>query len=56
MTAAVNASVQPVLDRYIDRLHGELARRGYARDLLVMNGNGGTVRARARRGARRRRR
>jgi N-methylhydantoinase A len=42
-TAAVNAAVQPVLDRYITRLQAELARRGHRRDLLVMNGNGGTV-------------
>ena len=46
MTAAVNASVQPLLQRYVDRLAGELANRGYARDLLVMNGNGGMVSAR----------
>jgi len=45
VTAAVNASVQPVLERYVSRLAGELAARGYARDLLVMNGNGGMVAA-----------
>ncbi len=43
VTAAVNASVQPVLDRYIARLRDGLAERGYPRDLLVMQGNGGTV-------------
>jgi N-methylhydantoinase A len=43
VTAAVNASVQPVLDRYIQRLRSELKRRGFTRDLLVMQGNGGTV-------------
>jgi N-methylhydantoinase A len=42
----VNAAVQPVLDRYIGRLQAELAARGHRRDLLVMNGNGGTVPAR----------
>ncbi len=42
-TASVNAAVQPILDRYVARLRDELARRGYKRDLLVMNGNGGTV-------------
>ena len=42
-TAAVNAAIQPVLHRYIERLRGELAARGFARDLLVMQGNGGTV-------------
>ena len=45
-TASVNAAVQPVLDRYIGRLQAELAARGHRRDLLVMNGNGGTVPAR----------
>ena len=45
VTAAVNASVQPLLERYVARLAGELAARGYARDLLVMNGNGGMVAA-----------
>lgn len=43
VTAAVNASIQPVLDRYIARLRDGLAERGYPRDLLVMQGNGGTV-------------
>jgi N-methylhydantoinase A len=45
-TAAVNACVQPVLERYLGRLQRELAARGFARDLLVMQGNGGTVSAR----------
>ncbi len=44
-TAAVNAAIQPVLHRYIERLQGELARRGFDRELLVMQGNGGTVSA-----------
>jgi len=42
-TAAVNAAIQPVLHRYIERLERELAGRGFARELLVMQGNGGTV-------------
>ena len=42
-TAAVNAAIQPVLHRYIERLQSELRRRGFARELLVMQGNGGTV-------------
>ncbi|MCB1366360.1 MAG: hydantoinase/oxoprolinase family protein [Rhodobacteraceae bacterium] len=46
VTAAVNASVQPLLQRYVDRLAHELAARGYAHDVLVMNGNGGMVSAR----------
>ena len=45
VTAAVNASVQPLLERYVARLARELAAKGYARDLLVMNGNGGMVAA-----------
>ncbi len=45
VTAAVNASVQPILDRYIRRLVDELRARGFSRDLLVMQGNGGTVAA-----------
>jgi N-methylhydantoinase A len=45
-TASVNAAVQPVLDRYLHRLQDQLATRGHRRDLLVMNGNGGTVPAR----------
>ena len=46
VTAAVNAAVRPLLQRYVDRLAGELADRGYRRELLVMNGNGGMVSAR----------
>ena len=45
VTAAVNALIQPVLDNYIARLSGELRKRGFGRDLLVMQGNGGTVAA-----------
>ncbi len=45
VTAAVNASIQPVLHRYIARLQTELAKRGFTRELLVMQGNGGTVAA-----------
>lgn len=46
VTAAVNASVQPVLERYVARLADQLAIKGYANDLLMMNGNGGMVSAR----------
>ena len=45
-TASVNAAVQPVLDRYLHRLQQQLAALGHRRDLLVMNGNGGTMPAR----------
>ncbi|MBZ9856325.1 hydantoinase/oxoprolinase family protein [Mesorhizobium sp. CA13] len=46
VTASVNASVQPILERYIERLRKELAGKGYARDFLIMNGNGGMISAR----------
>lgn len=45
VTAAVNAAVQPLLERYVSRLAGRLAEQGYRRQLLVMNGNGGMVSA-----------
>ena len=43
VTATVNACIQPVLDGYISRLRAGLAERGYPQDLLVMQGNGGTI-------------
>ncbi len=46
VAAAVNAGVQPVLDRYLTRLRDGLSARGHARDLLVMSGNGGTISSR----------
>lgn len=45
VTAAVNASVQPLLQRYVDRLASELVEKGYRHEVLVMNGNGGMVSA-----------
>jgi len=45
-TASVNAAVQPILDRYVRRLTAGLEAQGFRRDLLLMNGNGGTVAAR----------
>ncbi|MCU0909364.1 MAG: hydantoinase/oxoprolinase family protein [Rhodobacteraceae bacterium] len=45
VTAAVNAGVQPVLERYIARLQDGLREQRYGRDLLVVNGNGGMVAA-----------
>lgn len=47
VTAAVNASVQPILERYLARLTGGLKSQGYEKELLVMQGNGGTVSAEA---------
>ncbi len=46
VTAAVNASVQPLLERYVTRLRNELSQKGYRGDVLVMNGNGGMVSSR----------
>ncbi len=43
VAAAVNAAVQPVMARYLEHLREELKAGGYERDLLVMQGNGGTV-------------
>lgn len=45
VTAAVNASVQPIIRQYIERLTHELSDRGYQNEVLVMNGNGGMVSA-----------
>ena len=42
-TAAINGFVQPVIDRYLRTLAGDLARQGYRHQLLVMQGNGGTM-------------
>ena len=46
VTAAVNASVQPLLEVYIRQLVKELASNGYGGEVLVMNGNGGMVSSR----------
>ena len=43
VTAAVNASVQPLLEVYIRQLVEELHANGYSGEVLVMNGNGGMV-------------
>jgi len=45
VTAAVNASVQPLLSRYVSKLDHALKEGGYRGELLVMNGNGGMVSA-----------
>jgi N-methylhydantoinase A len=42
-TAAINGFVQPVIDRYLRKLAGDLARQGYRHELLIMQGNGGTM-------------
>lgn len=43
VTATVNACVQPVLQRYLVNLRRQLADGGFRHDLLVMQGNGGSV-------------
>jgi len=42
-TAAVNGAIRPVLHKYIERLQSELSGKGFAHELLVMQGNGGSV-------------
>lgn len=42
-TAAINAYVQPVIDRYLKRLSAELKQRGSRNQLNIMQGNGGTM-------------
>jgi N-methylhydantoinase A len=42
-TAAINGYVQPIIDRYLRRLADKLRRAGAGRELLVMQGNGGTM-------------
>ncbi len=46
-TAVVNAYVQPVVGRYLDRLQGRLRESGYDKDLLIMQSNGGMMSAEA---------
>ena len=43
VTAAINASVQPILEKYLRKLENELSIANYKNVLLVMNGNGGTI-------------
>jgi N-methylhydantoinase A len=46
VTAAINGSVQPILHRYLERLERSLKDQGLRRNLLVMQGNGGTASSR----------
>ena len=43
VTAAINASVQPILEKYLRKLENELSIANYKNELLVINGNGGTI-------------
>jgi N-methylhydantoinase A len=42
-TTTVNAYVQPVVDRYLDRLEKGFQRQGFAGNLYIMTSSGGTV-------------
>ena len=44
-TAAINAYVQPTMGRYLRRISDRLRQGGFAHELLVMQGNGGTMTA-----------
>lgn len=46
-TAAVNASIQPIMARYLGRLAGKLGDAGFKPEPLVMQGNAGTMTMRA---------
>ncbi len=56
VTASVNASVQPILRALCPALRATSSRaRGYERDFLIMNGNGGMISAASSRESRARR-
>ena len=42
-TAVLNAYVQPIIQRYLDRLEGRMRSLGYAGPLFAMQSNGGTA-------------
>ncbi|MGE0854133.1 MAG: hydantoinase/oxoprolinase family protein [Hyphomicrobiaceae bacterium] len=42
-TATVNAFVQPIMGRYLQHLSGRLGKAGFPQQLLVTQGNGGTM-------------
>lgn len=42
-TTAINAYVQPVVDRYLSRIEGGLAAQGFDGHFLMMTSSGGTV-------------
>lgn len=44
-TATVNAYIQPLMTRYLSKLSDQLAKAGLARQLLIMQGNAGTMTA-----------
>jgi N-methylhydantoinase A len=44
-TAALNAYVQPIVARYLERIDKGLKNQGFAKDLLLTQGNGGMMAA-----------
>jgi N-methylhydantoinase A len=42
-TTALNAYLQPVVARYLERLEGELGRRGFGGQVLIVQSNGGVM-------------
>ncbi|WP_186307603.1 hydantoinase/oxoprolinase family protein [Microbacterium sp. 1.5R] len=44
-TGAINAYLQPVIDRYVGSLVGSLTDSGYDRELIIMQANGGMMTA-----------
>ncbi len=44
-TTAIDASLKPSFSRYVGELQHALAERGYRRDLLMTNSNGGVMKA-----------
>ena len=42
-TTVVNAAVMPLVDRYLSELEGRLRDNGYARELYIMQSNGGMM-------------
>jgi N-methylhydantoinase A len=42
-TTVVNAAVMPLVDRYLSELEGQLRDSGYARELYIMQSNGGMM-------------
>ena len=41
--AALNGYIQPIVATYIDKLSEKLSASGFAKDLLIMQGNGGMM-------------
>ena len=42
-TASLNAALQPVVGRYLERLEGDLRQRGFGGELLIVQSNGGVM-------------